>query len=202
MSWTSSQVSGPVARSSHKRSNSESHPQRRRYLESSHSASGQPRVGLGKLVQIASTTPGHPGLVIHRYAEVDAMPKSTKGGEIVARGIAEGHDTFRIARSRRVTAKSQAASIRPEAAIEADSRWARVLARACSADEQFWYSVATTGSTAGHPAFREPQIPGTLVFTVRWPRRKRLAFGRASVAIPMVRQPMSRTRRSSPRRAA
>lgn len=52
------------------------------------------RVGLGKLVQIASSTPGHPGLVIHRCAEVDAMPKSTKDGEIVALGIAEGHDNF------------------------------------------------------------------------------------------------------------
>jgi AraC family transcriptional regulator of adaptative response/methylated-DNA-[protein]-cysteine methyltransferase len=44
-----------------------------------------------------------------------------------------------------MTAKSQAASIRPEAAVEADPRWARVLARDRSADEQFWYSVATTG---------------------------------------------------------
>ena len=52
------------------------------------------RVGLGKLVQIASSTPGHPGLVIHRCAEVDAMPKSTKDGEIVALGIAEGHHNF------------------------------------------------------------------------------------------------------------
>jgi hypothetical protein len=52
------------------------------------------RVGLGKLVQIASTTPGHPGLVIHRCAEVDAMPKFTKGGEIIALGIAEDDDGF------------------------------------------------------------------------------------------------------------
>jgi AraC family transcriptional regulator of adaptative response/methylated-DNA-[protein]-cysteine methyltransferase len=44
-----------------------------------------------------------------------------------------------------MTAKSQAASIRPEAAVEADPRWARVLARDRSADGQFWYSVATTG---------------------------------------------------------
>jgi hypothetical protein len=36
---------------------------------------------------------------------------------------------FRIARSRRVTAKLQAASIPPEAAIEADLGWVRVLAR-------------------------------------------------------------------------
>src|SRR3974390_1745245 len=42
-------------------------------------------------------------------------------------------------------AKSQAACIRPEAAVEADPRWARVLARDRSADGQFWYSVATTG---------------------------------------------------------
>jgi hypothetical protein len=52
------------------------------------------RVGLGKLVQIASSTPGHPGLVIHRCSEVDAMPKSTKAGDIVALGIAEGRDNF------------------------------------------------------------------------------------------------------------
>lgn len=52
------------------------------------------RVGLGKLVQLAASNPGHPGLVIHRCAEVDAMPKSTKGGEIVALGIAEGDDSF------------------------------------------------------------------------------------------------------------
>jgi AraC family transcriptional regulator of adaptative response/methylated-DNA-[protein]-cysteine methyltransferase len=44
-----------------------------------------------------------------------------------------------------MTAKSHAASIRPEAAVEADPRWARVLARDRSADGQFWYSVATTG---------------------------------------------------------
>jgi AraC family transcriptional regulator, regulatory protein of adaptative response / methylated-DNA-[protein]-cysteine methyltransferase len=44
-----------------------------------------------------------------------------------------------------MTAKSQAASIRPEAAVEVDPRWARVLARDRSADGQFWYSVATTG---------------------------------------------------------
>jgi hypothetical protein len=52
------------------------------------------RVGLGKLVHLASSTPGHPGLVIHRCADLDAMPKSTKGGEIVALGIAEDHDGF------------------------------------------------------------------------------------------------------------
>jgi AraC family transcriptional regulator of adaptative response/methylated-DNA-[protein]-cysteine methyltransferase len=45
----------------------------------------------------------------------------------------------------KMTAKSQAASIGPEAAVEADPRWARVLARDRSADGQFWYSVATTG---------------------------------------------------------
>jgi len=44
-----------------------------------------------------------------------------------------------------MTAGSQAACIRPEAAVEADPRWARVLARDRSADGQFWYSVATTG---------------------------------------------------------
>lgn len=44
-----------------------------------------------------------------------------------------------------MTAKSQAASIRPEAVIQADPRWARILARDRSADGQFWYSVATTG---------------------------------------------------------
>ena len=44
-----------------------------------------------------------------------------------------------------MTAKSQAACLRPETAVEADPRWARVLARDRSADGQFWYSVATTG---------------------------------------------------------
>jgi hypothetical protein len=52
------------------------------------------RVGLAKLVHIASSTPGHPGLVIHRRAELDAMPKPTKCGEIVALGRAEDHDGF------------------------------------------------------------------------------------------------------------
>jgi len=52
------------------------------------------RVALGKLVKIASCTPDHPGLVIHQCTEVDAMPKTTKGGEIVALGIAEGDDDF------------------------------------------------------------------------------------------------------------
>lgn len=45
----------------------------------------------------------------------------------------------------KMTAKSQAAWSRPGAGIEADPRWARVLARDRSADGQFWYSVATTG---------------------------------------------------------
>lgn len=40
---------------------------------------------------------------------------------------------------------SCAASLRPKAAVEADPRWARVLARDRSADGQFWYAVATTG---------------------------------------------------------
>jgi len=44
-----------------------------------------------------------------------------------------------------MTAKSQVACIRPEATVEADPRWARVLARDRSADGKFWYSVATTG---------------------------------------------------------
>ncbi|MBV8920640.1 bifunctional DNA-binding transcriptional regulator/O6-methylguanine-DNA methyltransferase Ada [Bradyrhizobium sp.] len=44
-----------------------------------------------------------------------------------------------------MTAKSRAACIRPEATVEADPRWARVLARDRSADGKFWYSVATTG---------------------------------------------------------
>ena len=44
-----------------------------------------------------------------------------------------------------MTATSQAACIRPEAVVEADPRWSRVLARDRSADGQFWYSVATTG---------------------------------------------------------
>jgi AraC family transcriptional regulator of adaptative response/methylated-DNA-[protein]-cysteine methyltransferase len=49
-----------------------------------------------------------------------------------------------------MSTKSQAASIRSEAAIEkaaveADPRWLRVLARDRSADGKFWYSVATTG---------------------------------------------------------
>jgi AraC family transcriptional regulator, regulatory protein of adaptative response / methylated-DNA-[protein]-cysteine methyltransferase len=54
-----------------------------------------------------------------------------------------------------MSAKSQAASIRPnwtiekapveKAAVEVDPRWPRVLARDRSADGHFWYSVATTG---------------------------------------------------------
>ena len=44
-----------------------------------------------------------------------------------------------------MSAKSQAASIRPDATVEADPRWVRVLARDRSADGQFWYAVATTG---------------------------------------------------------
>ena len=44
-----------------------------------------------------------------------------------------------------MSAKSQAASIRPGATVEADPRWVRVLARDRSADGQFWYAVATTG---------------------------------------------------------
>ncbi len=44
-----------------------------------------------------------------------------------------------------MTAKLQAARCRTETAVEADPRWLRVLARDCSADGQFWYSVATTG---------------------------------------------------------
>jgi AraC family transcriptional regulator, regulatory protein of adaptative response / methylated-DNA-[protein]-cysteine methyltransferase len=48
-------------------------------------------------------------------------------------------------RRNEMTAKSQAAFIRPETALEMDPRWARVLARDRSADGQFWYSVATTG---------------------------------------------------------
>jgi AraC family transcriptional regulator of adaptative response/methylated-DNA-[protein]-cysteine methyltransferase len=44
-----------------------------------------------------------------------------------------------------MTAKSQAAFIRPKLAVEFDPRWRRVLARDRSADGQFWYSVATTG---------------------------------------------------------
>ena len=44
-----------------------------------------------------------------------------------------------------MTAKSQAVCFQPETAVEADPRWARVLARDRSADGQFWYSVATTG---------------------------------------------------------
>jgi AraC family transcriptional regulator of adaptative response/methylated-DNA-[protein]-cysteine methyltransferase len=44
-----------------------------------------------------------------------------------------------------MTAKSQAVSIRLDATVELDQRWARVLARDRSADGQFWYSVATTG---------------------------------------------------------
>jgi AraC family transcriptional regulator, regulatory protein of adaptative response / methylated-DNA-[protein]-cysteine methyltransferase len=42
-------------------------------------------------------------------------------------------------------AKSRVACLRPGTAVEADRRWARILARDRSADGQFWYSVATTG---------------------------------------------------------
>jgi hypothetical protein len=52
------------------------------------------RIGLAKLALMASSSPDHPGLVIHRRAELDAMPKSTRSGEIVALGIAEGRDDF------------------------------------------------------------------------------------------------------------
>src|SRR5437763_15813209 len=52
------------------------------------------RVGLRKLVDMASSTPGHPGLVIHPCAELDAMPKFAKSGEIVALGIAEDDGGF------------------------------------------------------------------------------------------------------------
>jgi hypothetical protein len=52
------------------------------------------RVGLGKLVEMAFSIPHHPDLTIHRWAEVDAMPKSAKDSEIVALGIAEGDDNF------------------------------------------------------------------------------------------------------------
>jgi len=52
------------------------------------------RVALAKLVHIATSTPDHPSLAIYRCAELDAIPKSTKGGEIVALGIAEDHEGF------------------------------------------------------------------------------------------------------------
>jgi hypothetical protein len=52
------------------------------------------RVGLAKLALMASSTRDYPGLVIHRRAELDAMPKSTRSGEIVALGIAESRDDF------------------------------------------------------------------------------------------------------------
>jgi len=52
------------------------------------------RVGLAKLALMASNSPDHPGLVIHRRAELDAMPRSTWDDGIVALGIAEDHDGF------------------------------------------------------------------------------------------------------------
>ena len=52
------------------------------------------RVELAKLVNMATSTPDHPGLVIYRCAQLDAMPKSSKGGEIVALGIAEDDGGF------------------------------------------------------------------------------------------------------------
>jgi hypothetical protein len=52
------------------------------------------RAGLAKLARMASRTPDHPGLVIHSCAELDAMPRSTRAGEIVALGIAESGDGF------------------------------------------------------------------------------------------------------------
>jgi len=48
-------------------------------------------------------------------------------------------------RKNKMAAKSQAGCIRRDVEVEADPRWARVLARDRSADGQFWYSVATTG---------------------------------------------------------
>jgi AraC family transcriptional regulator, regulatory protein of adaptative response / methylated-DNA-[protein]-cysteine methyltransferase len=44
-----------------------------------------------------------------------------------------------------MAATSRAGCIQREAEVEADPRWARVLARDRAADGQFWYSVATTG---------------------------------------------------------
>jgi AraC family transcriptional regulator, regulatory protein of adaptative response / methylated-DNA-[protein]-cysteine methyltransferase len=44
-----------------------------------------------------------------------------------------------------MTERPQQVCIEPEAAVETDPRWTRVLARDRSADGQFWYSVATTG---------------------------------------------------------
>jgi hypothetical protein len=52
------------------------------------------RVGLRQLAHIASITPDHPGLVVHRCAALDSMPKPTKDGEIVALGIAEDEGGF------------------------------------------------------------------------------------------------------------
>jgi methylphosphotriester-DNA--protein-cysteine methyltransferase len=45
----------------------------------------------------------------------------------------------------RMTAESRAKCIPSRTEVEADPRWARVLARDRSADGHFWYSVATTG---------------------------------------------------------
>src|SRR5206468_4029702 len=56
-----------------------------------------------------------------------------------------GRTGNRGARRNKMVAKSHAARIGPEAVVEADPRWARVLGRDRSADGQFWYSVATTG---------------------------------------------------------
>lgn len=52
------------------------------------------RVRLRKLVRLASSTPDHSGLVIHPYAELAALPKSTGSGEIVALGVAEDDGGF------------------------------------------------------------------------------------------------------------
>jgi AraC family transcriptional regulator, regulatory protein of adaptative response / methylated-DNA-[protein]-cysteine methyltransferase len=44
-----------------------------------------------------------------------------------------------------MTTKLKPGAVHPMGSVEADPRWARVLARDRSADGQFWYSVATTG---------------------------------------------------------
>lgn len=45
----------------------------------------------------------------------------------------------------RITTKLRVAPVQSKAAVEADTRWARVLARDRSADGKFWYAVTTTG---------------------------------------------------------
>src|SRR6185312_16952939 len=80
----------------------------------------------------------------------ESRPRLRDGKRVVPAPKKRDRDDRRL-RSRlrtdegtKMTAGSQAACIRPEAAVETDPRWARVLARDRSADGLFFYYAATT----------------------------------------------------------